>query len=68
MTARKSPLVINDPISAETASQMLGISKDTLIRKIDRGEIKKAHKMPGLRGPYILDRCEIEDMAAKAAS
>ena len=67
MTEIKPPIV-KDPIGTAEAMDVLGVSKDTLIRMIARGEIKKAHKMPGLRGPYILDRAEIEALAAKAAS
>lgn len=55
------------PMGTAEACELLDISKDTLIRMIARGEIKNAHKMPGLRGPYILDRAEIERLAAEQA-
>jgi excisionase family DNA binding protein len=56
----------DSPVGTAEACETLGVSKDTLIRMIARGEIS-AHKMPGLRGPYVIDRAELIRVAAELA-
>ena len=42
------------------AREMLGVSKDTLIRMIARGVIRTVGKLPGPNGAYLFDRAEVE--------
>jgi excisionase family DNA binding protein len=66
------PDALGPAIGTAEAMQLLGVSKDTLIRMAARGEITPLHKMPGITGAYVFDRAEVEKVAAertaKAAS
>jgi excisionase family DNA binding protein len=52
--------------TAEAADQ-LGVSRRTLVRWITAGRIKPALKMPGIRGPYLLDRQAVEQLVDELA-
>lgn len=54
-------------IGATEACEVLGVSKDTLIRMIARGEITPVHKLPGPTGAYLLNRAEVERLTAAKA-
>ncbi len=52
-----------DLIGATEAAEILGVSKDTLIRMITRGDLT-ASKLPGANGVYLLNGPEIREIAA----
>jgi len=52
-------------IGATEARVILGVSKDTLIRMIARGELTAVHKLPAPNGAYLLDRAEVLKLAAE---
>lgn len=53
-------------VGAEYVCARLGLSRQTLIRRIDAGvEPQPVGKLPGLRGPFIFDRAAVEAIAAK---
>lgn len=51
-------------IGADEASRALGIDRSTLTRWVAKGRLKPAHKVPGLRGPYLFDRTYIANFDA----
>lgn len=55
-------------IGAAEAAQILHMDLRTIHRQIDKGEIPHVAKLPGLRGAYVLDRAEIERIAAERAA
>lgn len=55
------------PMGAPEACDLLDVSRDTLIRMIASGKIRKATKLPGQNGSWVLDRAEIEGMATAKA-
>jgi excisionase family DNA binding protein len=54
-------------IGAAEAAEILGVSKDTLIRMIARGEVPMVQKLDGVKGAYIFERAEVERVAAELA-
>jgi excisionase family DNA binding protein len=52
------------PMGGAEACEMLGISRDTLIRRIAAGKIK-GHKLAGDNGAWIVDRAQIERLASE---
>lgn len=55
-----------EPLMGTTeATEELGVSKDTLIRMVARGEITPAHKLPGPNGAYLFRRADIGRLAAE---
>lgn len=54
------------PMGAAEAEELLGVSRDKLIRMATDGRIKKAVKLAGDNGQWVFDRAEIERMAAEA--
>ena len=52
------------PMGGAEACDLLDVSRDTLIRMIARGVIK-GHKLAGDKGQWIVDRLEIERLAAE---
>lgn len=57
------PKIQNNLIGVAEASQITGLDKRTLHRKVERGELTPVSKLPGLRGAYIFNRSEIEKLA-----
>jgi len=55
------------PIGTREAMEILGVSKDTLIRMIARGDVT-ADKLPGSNGAYLFDRADVERLAQDKAS
>ncbi len=47
-------------IGSAEACEILGIDRGTLVRRIAAGKIAYVFKGPGLRGPYMFTRSEIE--------
>src|SRR5258707_11406118 len=52
-----------DLIGATEAAEILGVSKDTLIRMITRGDLT-ASKLPGANGVYLLNGPQVREIAA----
>lgn len=63
----RMPINAITPMGAPEACAVLDVSRDTLIRMIASGKIKKAHKLPGMNGAWVLDRDEVEQIAARKA-
>ncbi|HEY5985125.1 MAG TPA: helix-turn-helix domain-containing protein [Streptosporangiaceae bacterium] len=53
-------------MGAAEAAETLGVSKDTLMRMIARGELRRVQKLPGPNGAWLLNRAEVEQMAEQA--
>ena len=51
------------PMGGAEACELLGVSRDTLIRMIAAKKIKNAVKLSSGNGAWILDRTEIEQLA-----
>lgn len=51
-------------IGVGEASQLLGVHRRTVVRRITRGEFAIVSKLLGTRGPYILDRTEVLSLVA----
>jgi hypothetical protein len=49
-------------ISVAIAAKLLGVNNRTIHRRIIRGDFKLVTKFEGLRGPYILNRQEIQSL------
>lgn len=58
------PKIQDDLIGVAEASELTGLDRRTIHRKVDRGELKAAVKLPGLRGAYLFRRSDIEQIAA----
>lgn len=56
-----------DTLTTAEAADQLGVSRRTLVRWITAGRIKPALKMPGIRGPYLLDRQAVEQLVDELA-
>ncbi|HMH92621.1 MAG TPA: helix-turn-helix domain-containing protein [Streptosporangiaceae bacterium] len=54
-------------IGSAEACELLGIDRSTLSRRVARGEITPAQKMPGETGPFLFQRDEIERVLADHA-
>jgi predicted site-specific integrase-resolvase len=52
-------------IGTAEATEILGVSWDTLIRMVAKGEVRMVQKIDGPKGAYIFERAEVE--RAKAA-
>jgi len=65
----RMPVTRETPAAMGTAEacELLGVSKDTLIRMAARGEITPLHKLPGPNGAFIWNAAEIRKLAAKPA-
>lgn len=46
-------------IGVAEASELTGLDRRTLHRKVERGELTAITKLPGLRGAYIFNRSDI---------
>lgn len=58
------PMPASDVIGAREAERLLGISQATLQRWVTNGRLPSARKLPGLRGPWLFDRSEVQELAA----
>ena len=59
--------------TAEVAEECGGVSVKTVTRWVESGQLSAAHKLPGLRGPFLFDaatvaRFKAERDAEKVAS
>jgi len=50
-------------VGSAYASRKLGISIDTLHRRIEAGEVEPAGKLPGKTGAYIFNKAAIDALA-----
>lgn len=53
--------------SAEVCDE-LHIDRSTLSRWVSLGRIVAAHKLPGIRGPFLFDRSEVERVKEEVAA
>jgi len=51
-------------LTTRQASELLDESVRQTIRRVERGHLIPAKKLPGLRGSYLFDRADIEDLAS----
>lgn len=58
----------DDLVTTAEACQILGKHPSTLARWVKDGTLTPAMKVPGLRGPMLFDRAEIERRNDKAAA
>jgi excisionase family DNA binding protein len=58
-------MAIPDLLSSAQACERLGIDRSTLSRRVARGEIKAALKLPGETGAYLFDPAEVERAKAE---
>lgn len=49
-----------DLITTRSVALLLGESIRQTIRRVERGDLKPAQKLPGLRGAYLFDRAEVD--------
>lgn len=54
---------LTNEISVSEAAELLGTSPRQVARRIQRGEFVQVYKLPGIRGPYVLNRHEVESKA-----
>lgn len=54
-------------IGTPEAADILGVSSDTLIRMVARGDVPMVQKLDGARGAYVFERAEVERVAAERA-
>lgn len=52
-----------DVIGAREAEEILGVAQSTLQRWVKQGRINPVHQLPGLRGPYLFSRTDVEAFA-----
>jgi len=55
----------NAAIGVAEASTLLGLSRRHVLRLIQRGDFSQVYKHEGIRGPYLLDRREVESLAGQ---
>jgi len=55
-----------DLIPTSEAARMLNESVRQVNRRVERGELEAASKLPGLRGARLFERTVIEALTAKA--
>lgn len=58
----------NPLIGVREASYLLDTDKQTVIRWINRGDLRVVHKLPGKNGAILLDRAAVEKLAARLAT
>lgn len=51
-------------IGAAEAATILGVSKDTLVRMVARGDVPMVQKLDGVKGAYVFDRADVERVKA----
>jgi excisionase family DNA binding protein len=54
----------HDFIGTVEAAARLGISRSTLTRRVEAGEITPAIRVPGYRGQFLFEASEIEALAS----
>lgn len=60
-----SNLALNEPLTTAKAADILGVSRRTLLRAVESGEIKPAAQLPGIRGTFIFTQSALADYAKK---
>jgi excisionase family DNA binding protein len=54
-----------DLIGTADAARRLGVSRSTLTRRVEAGELEPAMRVPGYRGPLLFERADIEALAGE---
>lgn len=54
-----------DLITAADAAAILDRPRRTVIRLVERGDLKPAMKLPGIRGAYLFDPDHVRALAAE---
>lgn len=49
-----------DLIGVAEAARIMGVSRPTVTRRIDSGDLPIVAKLDGQRGPYVLDRNDVK--------
>lgn len=57
-----------DELTAEEAAAILGCSRSTIARMARIGRLKPSRKLPGLRGPYLFRRADVEKLRDEMAA
>lgn len=52
-----------DLLTTREASEILGEGVRQTIRRVERGNLAPAKKLPGLRGSYLFDRADIDALS-----
>lgn len=55
-----------DLIGSGGAAALLQVDKSTLSRRVSSGKIKPLARLDGPHGPFVFDRCEIEQLAKES--
>jgi excisionase family DNA binding protein len=50
-------------VGTSDVMEMLGVSRDTVVRMVARGALKAVHKMAGPQGAYLFERADVERLA-----
>jgi len=53
----------SNTIRVAEAADILGVTKRHIVRLIDKGYFVSVYKYDGIRGPYLLNRAEVEAKA-----
>jgi excisionase family DNA binding protein len=51
-----------DLVTVQEAAELLDVSTTTIHRRIDDGTLTPVTKIAGLRGPYLLNRADVEKL------
>lgn len=54
---------IDGLIRTSEAAEILGESVRQFIRRVERGEVQPAMKLPGIRGAYLFNRPDVERLS-----
>jgi excisionase family DNA binding protein len=49
-------------LTVKAAAELLDVSTTTIHRRIEDGTLEPVRKIPGLRGPYLLNRADVEKL------
>jgi len=61
-------MAIETLLNSAEASEELGIDRSTLSRWVAAGRIAPATKLPGIRGPFLFTRAEVQRVKAAVAA
>lgn len=56
-----------DLVSTSEAAAILGVDTRTVHRMVQSGRLPSQAKLPGLRGPYVLARADVEKLRDQLA-
>jgi len=61
-------MAIETLLNSAEASEELGIDRSTLSRWVAAGRIAPATKLPGIRGPFLFTRAEVQRVKEAVAA